>query len=427
MLQKDGYPSWYRKRGYLHFDLPIGINKAKKIVTNPQSVVSHSFYPLISYTLSADKITKDPKTSKLINKPKERPIAYAAHVDSHIFSYYNKKLSALFEEALKEKDLIDNVLAFRSLGKSNIEFAKDVFNEIVSYGSCGVVCLDVSKFFDTLDHELLKDAWSYVLGDHRLPNDHYAVFKAITKWSMVDRDDLYEKFSISKHNPKSQNRRRICTPKEFREIVRDGDLIQSNNRIGIPQGTPISAMLSNIYMLKFDQEVKSMINDLDGKYYRYCDDMLVIVPVESRKKVAGEIVKLIQDLKLGINTKKTEIRTFEKKDNQLTTDKPLQYLGFLFDGEQVTIRSSALARYSERMKRGVSLAKRTQKKHNKLRRNNGKIPKSLYKRKLYEKFSHLGQRNFIRYGHRAAKIMDSQSIRNQLKPLWLRLKEEIEK
>ncbi len=421
-------PSWYRSRCYLHFDLPIGYKKAKAIVTNAERIRSHAFYPLIRYTITAGKVAKDPDTYKLIQKSKERPIAYAAHIDSHIYAYYSEKLTDAYEFELKDRGIESSVLAFRSLGKSNIEFAKDAFDNIRAYGECGVVGLDISGFFDNLDHSILKEKWAGILGGRFLPNDHFNIYKSLSQWSSVDKDELYQTLGISAHNPKN-GRYRVCSPEQFRKDVRGGGLVSKNlKKKGIPQGSPISALLSNIYMIDFDCEVNEKITGIGGRYYRYCDDMLFIIPLECRDKIAGIIAKKIKnDLKVEINTTKTAICTYQNVNGKLLADKPLQYLGFLFDGEQITIRSAALARYSERMKRGVYLAKRTKKKRDQLKIASGRKPRELYKRKLYEKYSHFGQRNFVRYGLRAAKIMDSNAIRRQLKPLWGRLKEEINK
>lgn len=52
--------------------------------------------------------------------------------------------------------------------------------------------------------------------------------------------------------------------------------------------------------------------------------------------------------------------------------------------------------------------------------------KSYLRNKLYSRYTHLGAKNFITYGLRAAKKMDnSKTIRRQLKPLWQRFHEEI--
>ncbi|MFN1930737.1 hypothetical protein ACK2GG_14985, partial [Escherichia coli] len=108
-------------------------------------------------------------------------------------------------------------------------------------------------------------------------------------------------------------------------------------------------------------------------------------------------------------------------------DKPLQYLGFIFDGENIFLRSSSLSRYSDRMKRGVKLAKATMKRKNKIRKHKGLSDKELFKEQIYARYTHVGKRNFLTYGYRASRIMKSTSIRKQLKPLWDRLQKEIQK
>lgn len=425
-MENRTYP-WYRRRGYLHFDLPIGEKKAAGIVTNPNAVAKHAFWPLIDYQITAEKISKT-ADGKLEKRSKERPIAYAAHLDSHIYSYYSQLISSHYEKELKARNIDQNVLAFRSLGKSNIHFARDAFEAIRSFGPCGVVGVDISGFFDNLDHNILKSQWSNLLGVSQLPKDHYNIYRSLTRYASVEKLKLYAALGIAKHNPKN-GRTRICTPKNFHASVRRNGLIRTNSSgVGIPQGSPISALLSNIYMLEFDQRMRDVVSEWGGRYYRYCDDMLFIVPQDLTNGVAGMVREEIKNIKLEINTKKTEIRFFKKlKDGSLLSEKPLQYLGFLFNGQQVLIRSAAFARFSDRMKRGVSLANKTCYKRNKIRKAHGLNSKPLYKRKLYDRYSHLGKRNFIRYGIRAADIMGSTAIRRQLKPLWRNLQIEIER
>ncbi|QID16298.1 hypothetical protein G3580_00850 [Nitrogeniibacter mangrovi] len=420
-------PAWYRARRYLHFDVPIGLRKAETIVSNPEAVSRHSFYPLIVYEITSFKVKKDKITNRIERVEKKRPIAYASHIDSHIYSYYAEKLSELYEVALKEAGIGDSVLAFRSLGKSNIEFAGEAFKEISRRDECGVVALDVKGFFDNLDHDVLKCSWAKMLKSRVLPKDHFSVFKSITKYSSVRRDEIFGLFGISENNPKA-GRVRICEAVEFRNRVRVGGCIKRNSHnFGIPQGSSISALLSNIYMFDFDVAACEMVKKYGGRYFRYCDDMLFVVPKSMRNSVAGEVRGRIRSLKLDINTKKTEICAFTKIAVGHECDKPLQYLGFVFDGRKILLRSAALARFSERMKAGVKLAKSTARKHNSLRVDHGRDKKELFKRKLYERYSHLGRRNFIRYGYRAAEILDSNSIKRQLKPLWDRLQDEIRK
>jgi predicted metal-dependent phosphoesterase TrpH len=121
---------WYKHRRYLHFDRPINKDAASSIVVDKSKVARHSFYPLIRYVAESQKVYFDKALGKVVKKePKKRSISYAAHVDSHIYSYYCKLLNDLYEAYLSEIDWKDSVLAFRSLGKSNIEFAHEAFRE----------------------------------------------------------------------------------------------------------------------------------------------------------------------------------------------------------------------------------------------------------------------------------------------------------
>jgi len=421
---------WYRKRNYLHFDRPVSEKTAAKIIKNPQTVAAHSFYPFINYSIHSSKIYKD-DNDQIAVKEKNRPISYAAHLDSHIYSYYCHILTPLYEKQLRESDLERSILAFRKLGKSNVDFAFEAFNEIKSlgekFGGCTAIGFDITGFFDNLDHDLLKQSWQQIINSDSLPDDHYAVFKSLTKYSKVDKQSLYKLLNISEHNPKN-NRFRVCTPEEFRTIVRPNALIVKNlDQKGIPQGSPISAFLSNIYMLNFDKLMSEAVKEIGATYYRYCDDMLFIVPIEYESTLAGFVRKELNKLKIDINPNKTEIRQFISLANRFLSDKPLQYLGFLYDGEKILIRSAALAKYSERMRRGIRLAKKTKIKRNRIKISIGQKPTKLYKRKIYERYSHLGGRNFIKYGLKAAKLMNSAAIKKQLKPLWNRLQEEIKK
>ena len=122
-------PAWFTRRGYLHFDHPVGLGVAEKIVANPDRVARHSFFPFIRYEILSFKV-KSNDDGALQSKEKVRPIAYASHLDAHIYSYYSANLAQCYEEELKVRGIAENVTAFRSLGKSNIEFAKQAFDKI---------------------------------------------------------------------------------------------------------------------------------------------------------------------------------------------------------------------------------------------------------------------------------------------------------
>ena len=120
---------WFKRRGYLHFDSPVSFKKAQKLVNSPKRVSTHSFYPLIHYSIKSFKVKLN-ASGEIEPKWKTREIKYAAHLDSHIYAYYSWLLGKRYEEEVQRRGLNENVLAFRSLGKNNIDFANDVFEII---------------------------------------------------------------------------------------------------------------------------------------------------------------------------------------------------------------------------------------------------------------------------------------------------------
>jgi RNA-directed DNA polymerase len=419
--------SWYKARHYLHFDRPVGSPVALEYVSNPAKVCLHSFYPFIRNATITKKTKYHPLLRAFEVVEKVRPISYAAHMDSNIYAYYSSILSSKYEEKLKTHGLHTSVLAFRSLdGQSNIHHAHNAFQEIRARQECSVLCFDIEKFFDRLNHEFLKRVWQEVLGVSSLPPDHYAVFKAITKYSSVNRSDAYKALNVSLHNPKVDNKR-LCSAAEFRALIRGRGLITANReKYGIPQGSPISAILSNMYMLNFDRAMLLYLSKTESAYYRYCDDIMVICPINAKDEiqeyVEAEIIKMLLD----VQHKKTDIQKFTRDaSGKLRTERPIQYLGFMFDGDRVFIRPASLTRYYKKMKSRVGLAKKTKDRINGFRRERGEEDKGLFLRAIYKGYTHLGRRNFITYGYRAAKIMDSKTIRQQLRAHWRKVQQEI--
>lgn len=433
--------NWYKLKNYLHFDEPIDEAKAYKLVSNPNLISKHSFLPFLSFMVKSPKYQYDEKIGKKTITTKDREICYCSHTDSHIYSYYATILYEKYENILFKKKLESNVIAFRKIGdgKCNINFAYEAFNDIKQYNRSTVIALDFSKFFDSLNHDILKKQWCKIINKDKLPEDHFKVFKSLTKYAKVDKNKL-ESILCRRKN---RYYRKLCTIKEFRDKVRTRNLISKNDsNIGIPQGSPLSGLLSNIYMLDFDERMKNYISKLNGKYYRYCDDILIIIPnIHNIKEVKKIAIEAIRDLEVNINDKKTEIRTFErnashikiknkvlkhksfhfintyiKKDLITKEKKPLQYLGFLFDGRNIYIRSSSISRYYGKIRKGLLRAKYHMKNKNMQRKEKEYHSKPLFKNKLYEMYSHLGKSNFVTYARRCKNHMNlSQTINKQMK------------
>ena len=55
--------------------------------------------------------------------------------------------------------------------------------------------------------------------------------------------------------------------------------VNRNLENGIPQGSPISGVLANIYMMEFDLAMKHLIEEENnGLYMRYSDDIIIVLP-----------------------------------------------------------------------------------------------------------------------------------------------------
>lgn len=419
-----------RRKNYLHFDQSISSEIIFKYVTDPKNIEQHSFLPFMHFTMTSQKVEKQycTKKKKYIvrkKKPKEREIKYASHLDSAIYAYYSLQLSSLYEELLTKNLLTECVLAFRKNPNypSNIHIAKDVFNEIKQRQNCSVLCVDIKGFFDNLDHKLLKDSWNKILNTSFLPKDHYQVYKSITKFSYVDKYELLKILQLSP-NKKHNDLTRICSIKEFRQLVRKKNLIRKNEKNkGIPQGSSISAALSNFYMLSFDDFIKHKVDRIGGKYYRYCDDILIICNIGDDKNILLEIQKSISKINLEIQTDKTQILQF--KNGITVNNEKLQYLGFTYDGKQILLRDSGLTKYSHKVMKVVKMTNNHLIRINcsRLRKNQPLL--KLNKKHIYYRFSYLGKRNYITYALRAARIMNEPAIKKQVKPHWARLKKHL--
>lgn len=435
---------WYRRRGYPHFDRSLADQTANALATSPSSVVSHSFHPFLAFKIARRRYKKQEDGGRLIsNKPRE--VAAASHADAAILSYYTWLLKPAYEDAVAEARIGDSVIAYRKFipAKCNIHFAMEAFQEIERRGQCQALALDIEGFFDNIPHEPLKKAWANLLKESRLPNDHYAVFKAITKWAKVDRDLVYEALGIGRNKQgRLSSQEPLCSAAEFRKAIRGGGLVKQgwkgsgSDCRGIPQGSPISALLSNVSMLEFDKTVHAACTQLDIYYRRYSDDILIIGRKDAVQRVRSCMEHELQALGMSFNDGKALVADFDRDGaGELKSNRAFQYLGFTFDGQRVLIRPETLAKFAQRMKRGVESARRAA-------RSAGRRGQSarIRRQELYARFGHVGpthamrrreatsrlKTNFYTYAIKSGHVMDSAAISRQLRRHWPRLQAAIQ-
>ncbi|HSW89111.1 MAG TPA: antiviral reverse transcriptase Drt2 [Candidatus Saccharimonadales bacterium] len=403
-----------KKKRYVHFDFNIAPSKALNYLSNFQKITTHNFYPLIKFNKIERKYKKDKnKSSRGVIKKKIREIYYASHKDSLIYSWYAKILDNFYEHVLSTEEYKDSPTAYRKLGsKSNIDFALEVFKHIKNQDESVVITVDIKQFFDKLDHKHLKQSWELLLGEDILPQDHYKIYKSLTSFAFVEETELYKILKVKKN--KRSYMTRLCSAEDFRSKVRDKGLIKTHEKkFGIPQGTPISSILSNIYMQNFDKAIYEYLKHDTFLYKRYSDDIVIVCERKDKIKVIRMLKNELKKIKLNLNPKKTNIILFKKGVKGISKGYSengeivnLQYLGFDFDGENYFIRSSSISRYYTRLKSSIkATVKNAKKSPNKI----------ILKKNIYTKYSHLGERNFISYAYQASQKMNSKNIKRQIK------------
>ena len=144
--------------------------------------------------------------------------------------------------------------------------AKDAIIKVKEYAEQGykyAVCLDLSKYFDTLNHELLMN---------------------------MLREDIKDKMLIEliKRYLKSG-------------IMENGIVVAT--REGSPQGGNLSPLLANIYLDKFDKEFEGR----GVKVIRYADDILLLAKsIRAAERLLETSTRYLEKkLKLKVNTEKS--------------------------------------------------------------------------------------------------------------------------
>lgn len=162
-----------------------------------------------------------------------------------------------------------------------------------------VVDMDLSKCFDTLNHELILKSVNEMISDGK-------VLKLIRLFLESG-------------------------------ALEDGAFHETT--IGSPQGGVISPLLMNIYMDKFDQEVKNQ----NIRIVRYADDILIFANTKSEAGKYKEIAtRILEDkLKLTVNAKKTHITDINKG---------IAYLGFIIKERFISIHPKRIKRIKDRIR-----------------------------------------------------------------------------
>lgn len=312
---------------------------------------------------------------------------------------------------VQKHDISEVAIAYRdNLQKNNIDFAKDAFTAISSYAKCFVMIGDFTDFFDSLDHEHLKKMLCKVFCVERLPDDYFAVFKNITRFASWDWKDLVEaaceNICERKLRKKLNSKTTIITKEQFCE--HKSSIYKNNTAKGIPQGSPISAVLSNVYMIDIDKQIKSYVNDLGGVYMRYSDDFIIILPYADREQCNSfyeQIFSYFDSLNglVKLQNEKTHCYLYQNgliSEYETLNISAISYLGFIFNGQTTKIRPRAITKYYYRMHRKARTIGMSNWKTSKGKRVSAENLYDIYSDSKSKKTKKRSQ-NFITYARRA--------------------------
>lgn len=208
-----------------------------------------------------------------IPKPngKKRPLGIPAVKDRVIQQSLACALSDIYEPHFS-----DYSYGFRK-GRSQ----HDAMNKVLEYLNDGyewVIDLDIEKYFDTVNHDKLV---------------------SILRERVKDDITLHLIRSILKSG-----------------IMEDG--LVSPSEEGVPQGSPVSCVLSNIYLDKFDKELEAR----GLRFVRFADDVNIFVKSEMSAERVMKSISSWLERKLFLKVSATKTKVVRPKDSN--------FLGFTF-------------------------------------------------------------------------------------------------
>lgn len=191
----------------------------------------------------------------------------------------------------------DSTYAYRS-NKSSLNAVNDIGEKINSGRFSWILKVDIAHFFDEIDWQILKGILAKDIGEEDV-------------LSLIE-----------------ENSRSVM-------LADAGELVEK--RKGIYQGSGISPILSNIYMMEFDK----WMSGHDGYYVRYSDDMVMLGSSKEKLiEILCAVKAKLHELGLKVNEKKTCCVSLEEG---------VDMLGYRFSLNGKTIPAKAVQGLQDRL------------------------------------------------------------------------------
>lgn len=223
--------------------------------------------------------------------------------------------------------LTDSVFGYRA-GRS----AHDAIRTIVDHARAGcnwILDADLSKFFDTVDHELLLSKTQQLEIDPRAQT-------LIRRYLRTGRITPEEVKAV-------QEARAAGQQTKYRPELRD---------VGVPQGGVLSGVLANLFLAGFDRAVRAT----HPGYIRYADDFVICCKSEEECQRAYALTaRELATIRLSLNGKKTR--------PCVAIANGIDFLGFRLDGKQVRVRGANIHKFKARVTNDVFLKQRIHSNH----------------------------------------------------------------
>src|SRR5690554_3613635 len=195
-----------------------------------------------------------------------------------------------------DPDFSEHSFGFRP--NRNGQQAVKQIQSIIKEGRRFAVDVDLSKFFDRVNHDLLMTRLGGKVNDKRL----LKLIKRYLRAGFIDNQLL------------------------------------SESRVGVPQGGPLSPLLANIMLDPLDKELEKRKHP----FARYADDFIILVKSQrAGERVLRSITRFIEDrLSLVINTDKSQVVSVNES----------KFLGFTFKNGRIKWHPKTLLKFKQRIR-----------------------------------------------------------------------------